>query len=62
MSAVQTAEEALLLYERYGARLVVLDIMLPGRDGFYVLEKYCQCLLFRKAVAAPNLSENVFLA
>ena len=39
VSAVQTAEEALLLYERYGARLVVLDILLPGRDGFYVLEK-----------------------
>ena len=39
VSAVQTAEEALLLYEEYGARLVVLDIMLPDRDGFYVLEK-----------------------
>ncbi len=32
-------EKALLLYERYGARLFVLDIMLPGKDGFYVLEK-----------------------
>lgn len=39
VSAVQTAEKALLLYERYGARLIVLDIMLPDRDGFYVLEK-----------------------
>ena len=39
VSAVQTTEKALLLYERYGARLVVLDIMLPDRDGFYVLEK-----------------------
>lgn len=39
VSAVQTAEKAVLLYERYGARLVVLDIMLPDRDGFYVLEK-----------------------
>ena len=39
VSAVQTAEKALLLYERYGARLVVLDLMLPDRDGFYVLEK-----------------------
>lgn len=39
VSVVQTAEKALLLYERYGARLVVLDIMLPDKDGFYVLEK-----------------------
>ena len=39
VSAAQTAEKALLLYERYGARLVVLDIMLPDKDGFYVLEK-----------------------
>ena len=39
VSAVQTTEKALLLYERYGARLVVLDIMLPDKDGFYVLER-----------------------
>ncbi len=37
VSAVQTAEEALLL--RYGARLVVLDIMLPDKDGFLCSEK-----------------------
>ena len=36
VSAVQTAEEALLLYKRYGARLVVLDIMLPDKDGFWI--------------------------
>ncbi len=39
VSAVQTVEKALLLYEKYGARLVVLDIMLPDKDGFFVLEK-----------------------
>ena len=39
VSAVQTAEKALLLYEKYGARLVVLDIMLPDKDGLYILEK-----------------------
>ena len=39
VSASQNAEKGLALYEKYGARLVVLDIMLPGKDGFYVLEK-----------------------
>ena len=39
VSASQNAEKGLALYEKYGARLVVLDIMLPGKDGLYVLEK-----------------------
>lgn len=39
VSAAENAEKSLALYQRYGARLVVLDIMLPDKDGFYVLEK-----------------------
>ena len=39
VSVAENAEKALSLYEKYGARLVVLDIMLPDRDGFYLLEK-----------------------
>ena len=39
VSAAESAEKALLLYEKYGARLVVLDIMLPDKDGLYILEK-----------------------
>jgi len=39
VSVAPNAEKGLALYERYGARLVVLDIMLPGRDGYYILEK-----------------------
>ncbi len=39
VSSAENAEKALSLYERYGARLVVLDIMLPDKDGFYILEK-----------------------
>lgn len=35
----QTGEEALELYERQGAKLLVLDIMLPGVDGFSVCRK-----------------------
>ena len=39
VSVAQTGEKALSLYEKYGARLIVLDIMLPGADGFAVCSK-----------------------
>ena len=39
VSAAETAEKALSLYEKYGARLVLLDINLPDKNGFYVCEK-----------------------
>lgn len=39
VSIAENGEKALSLYERYGARLVVLDVMLPGLDGFGVLKK-----------------------
>ncbi len=39
VSVALTGEEALSLYEKYGARLIVLDIMLHGADGFSVCKK-----------------------
>lgn len=39
VSVVQTGEKALELYEKYGAKLVLLDVMLPGIDGFSVCSK-----------------------
>ena len=39
VSIAQTGEKALSLYEKYGARLVLLDINLPEMDGFSVCEK-----------------------
>lgn len=39
VSIAENGEKALRLYERYGARLIVLDIMLPGMDGFAVCKK-----------------------
>ncbi len=39
VSVAESGEKALLLYQRYGARLLVLDIMLPGMDGFAVCAK-----------------------
>ncbi|MBP1559925.1 MAG: response regulator transcription factor [Oscillospiraceae bacterium] len=39
VSVAESGEKALSLYEKYGARLIVLDIMLPGMDGFAVCRK-----------------------
>lgn len=36
VNIAENGEKALQLYETYGARLIVLDIMLPGIDGFAV--------------------------
>lgn len=39
VSIVNDGDKAVTLYEKYGARLVILDVMLPGQDGFAVLSK-----------------------
>ena len=49
VSTADTGEKALTLYERYGARLIILDILLPGMDGFAV------CAKIRKKSNAPIL-------
>lgn len=39
VSTAENGERALTLFEKYGARLVLLDINLPGIDGFAVCDK-----------------------
>ncbi len=39
VSSVDNGEKALERYEMYGARLLILDIMLPGLDGMHILNK-----------------------
>ena len=39
VSVASSGEKALAIFERYGAKLVVLDVMLPGIDGFAVCAK-----------------------
>jgi len=39
VSAAESGEKALSIYEKYGAKLVILDVMLPGIDGFAVCRR-----------------------
>lgn len=39
VSVADTGEKAMRIFEMYGAKLVILDLMLPGIDGFAVCSK-----------------------
>lgn len=39
VSIAETGEKAISLFEKYGAKLIILDINLPGVDGFAVCSK-----------------------
>lgn len=39
VSLAHNAEEAMDIYDAYGAKLVILDLMLPGMDGFAMCSK-----------------------
>lgn len=49
VSVADSGEKALSLFKKYGAKLVVLDVMLPGIDGFSV------CAEIRKNSNTPIL-------
>ena len=50
VSTAESGEKALEIFEKYGAKLVVLDIMLPGMDGFAV------CRTIREKDNTPIIS------
>ncbi len=39
VTVADTGEKALTIFEKYGARMVLLDVMLPGMDGFSVCDR-----------------------
>ena len=58
VSVVETGEKALELYEKYGARVIVLDIMLPGMDGFAVCSKIRETSNTHILIASAKVEKN----
>lgn len=58
VSVVENGEKALDLFERYGARVIVLDIMLPGMDGFAVCSKIRETSNAHILIASAKVEKN----
>lgn len=58
VSVVRTGEKAMELYEKYGARVIVLDIMLPGMDGFAVCAKIRENSNSHILIASAKVEKN----
>ncbi len=58
VSVADTGEKALALYEKYGAKLLVLDIMLPGMDGFAVCSKVRESSNTHILIASARTEKN----
>lgn len=58
VSVACTGEKAMELYEKYGARVIVLDIMLPGMDGFAVCSKIRETSNTHILIASAKVEKN----
>ena len=58
VSIADTGEKALALYEKYGAKLIVLDILLPGMDGFAVCSKIRETSNTHILIASAKVEKN----
>ena len=58
VSVAHTGEKALGLYEKYGAKVIVLDIMLPGMDGFAVCSKIRETSNTHILIASAKVEKN----
>lgn len=58
VSIANTGEKALALYEKYGAKLIVLDIMLPGMDGFAICSKIRETSNTHILIASAKVEKN----
>lgn len=58
VSIADTGDKALDIYEKYGAKLIVLDIMLPGIDGFAICSKIRETSNTHILIASAKTEKN----
>lgn len=58
VSVAESGEAAIRLYEKYGAKLIILDIMLPGIDGFAVCSKIRETSNTHILIASAKTEKN----
>lgn len=58
VSIASTGEKAMDIYEKYGAKLILLDIMLPGMDGFAVCSKIRESFNTHILMASAKTEKN----
>lgn len=58
VSVADTGEKAIEIFERYGARLLLLDIMLPDIDGFAVCSKIRETSNTHILIASARTDKN----
>lgn len=58
VSVAESGEKALSLFEKYGARLIILDLMLPGMDGYAVCSKIRESSNTHILIASARTEKN----
>ena len=58
VSIADTGQKAIDIYEKYGAKLILLDIMLPGMDGFAVCSKIRESSNTHILIASAKTEKN----
>lgn len=59
VAITENGEKALLLYEQYGARLMILDIMLTGIDGFAVCKKSAKAAILLSLLSVRKQKRTI---
>ena len=58
VTVADTGEKALDIYERYGAKVIILDLMLPDIDGYAICSKIRETSNAHILIASAKTEKN----